>query len=300
MKYRMGSAEFEAGSRYLTLDLKESNHILDDAGALRRRLSEDGFLFIRGLHDRGEVLEARRTILERMAAREMLDPDAPLMEGVVNPALTASSTSVRGNEDLKTPALRRVLYGPRAMAFFERLLGGEPLAYNFQWLRAAGPGAVSGIHSDVVYMGRGTHELYTCWTPLGDMTADMGPLCLCLGSHRWEAVRRTYGACDVDRDLIEGIFTRDPVELVDRFGGQWATAGELRAGDVIIQSIFILHGSLTNTSNRVRLSCDTRYQRKDQPADDRWTGEAPRGHDRFWQAAGQLEPVEVSRQRWGV
>lgn len=300
MKYRMGPSEFEAESKYLTLHLQDSNDILADTEALRARLAEDGYLFIRGLHNRDEVLQARRDILERLAARNCLDPDAPLLDGVVNPALEASSTSVRGNEDLKTPSLRQVLYGPRAMGFFERLLGGEPLAYNFQWLRTAGPGASSGIHSDVVYMGRGTHDLYTCWTPLGDMTAEMGPLCLCLGSHKWEAVRRTYGASDVDRDLIEGIFTRDPAELVDRFGGRWATARELHAGDAIIQSIFILHASLTNMSNRFRISCDTRYQRKDQPVDDRWTGEAPRGHDRFWQAAAQLEPVEISRQRWGV
>lgn len=27
----------------------------------------------------------------------------------------------------------------------------------------------------------------------------------------------------VDRNLIDGILTRDPTELVDRFGGRWAT-----------------------------------------------------------------------------
>lgn len=299
MTYQMGGREFEPESRYLTLQLRESD-ALEDPGALRVRLAQDGYLFVRGLHDRGEVLQARRDILERMAARGDLDPAASLMEGVVNPARQPTSTSVRGNEDLKTPSLRTVLYGPRAMQFFERLLGGESRAYNFQWLRAAGPGACSGIHSDVVYMGRGTHHLYTCWTPLGDMTPEMGPLCVCLGSHRWTRVRETYGASDVDRDLIEGVFTRDPAELVDRFGGRWATAADLRAGDVIIQNIFILHASLTNTTNRFRLSCDTRYQRKDEPVDDRWDGESPRGHDRFWQAAGRLEPLEISRQRWGV
>ncbi len=87
---------------------------------------------------------------------------------------------------------------------------------------------------------------------------------------------------------------------MDGVGGRWATACELHAGDVIIQHIFILHASLTNMSNRSRISCETHYQRKDQPADDRWAGDTPRGHDRFCQAAEQLGPVEVSRERWGV
>jgi hypothetical protein len=44
----------------------------------------------------------------------------------------------------------------------------------------------------------------------------VGPLCLCIGSsHRWEAVRRTYRASDVGRDLGEGILAAHSAELVD-------------------------------------------------------------------------------------
>lgn len=300
MKYRLGPCEFEAESRYLTLRLRESNDILDDPAALRARLEDEGYVFVRGLHDRDEVLQVRREVLGRLASRGALDPAAPLMDAVAHPrGHEEASSSVRRNEELKTAALRRVVYGPRVMGFFGRLLGGEAMSYNFQWLRTAGPGAATGIHADVVYMGRGTHDLYTCWTPLGDVTPEMGPLVLCLGSHAWQAVRETYGRCDVDRDLIEGIFSRDPAELVDRFGGRWATA-DFRAGDVVIQSIYLLHASLTNISNRYRLSCDNRYQRKGEAVDDRWAGEVPRGHGAFWAPGARLEPVEVSRARWGL
>ena len=126
-------------------------------------------------------------------------------------------------------------------------------------------------------MGRGTLDVYTCWTPLGDVTPEMGPLVLCLGSHRWGRVRETYGRCDVDRDLIEGIFSRDPAELVDRLGGRWATAAVFGPGDVVIFGLYMLHASLVNTTGRYRLSCDTRYQRAGEPMDDRWAGAAPAG-----------------------
>ena len=56
MKYAMGRCEFEAESAALTLHLRESNEIGDDAAALRQRLEEDGYLLLRGLHDRDAVL----------------------------------------------------------------------------------------------------------------------------------------------------------------------------------------------------------------------------------------------------
>ena len=40
---------------------------------------------------------------------------------------------------------------------------------------------------DNVYMGRGTADLLTMWTPLGDVSMDMGTLALVEASHRGEA-----------------------------------------------------------------------------------------------------------------
>jgi hypothetical protein len=51
-RYRFGPREFEAESGPLTLQLKESNDILADAGALRSRLQDQGYLLVRQLHDR--------------------------------------------------------------------------------------------------------------------------------------------------------------------------------------------------------------------------------------------------------
>ena len=147
----MGPCAFEAESRYLTLQLRESNHILDQPGALRTRLDEDGFLFIRDFHVRDEVLQVRRDILQIMAAAGELDPAAPLLDGVINPALkTQATVSTKGRENLKTDSLKRLLYGPRPQEFFRSFFGTEPKAYQFQWLRAGGHGAGSTIHASAV------------------------------------------------------------------------------------------------------------------------------------------------------
>jgi len=298
MNYRIGNRDFEAESSALTLNLRDSNDVQHNPQALRERLEEDGYLLMRGFHDADKVLGVRREILERLNQRGQLNPAAPLMEGVAAPNLETSA-SVRGQEDLKTASLRELLYSQRAHEFFARLFGAPARPFQFQWLRAAGPGAGSPIHADLPYMGRGTRNLCTLWTPLGQITPDMGPLALCLGSHRWEAVRGKYAHSDVDRDRHGGIFTEDSGELVERFGGQWATT-TFEPGDAVILGMYLLHGSLSNATNKFRISCDTRYQRADEPMDDRWDGDEPRGHEVLWSADPQLEPVEVSRRRWGL
>ena len=285
----------------VSTDLRESNDILDNPEALHDRIAEDGYLLIRGLHDKETVLSARHQILEELAAKDMLAPDMPLMDGIFNPDYPEpTSTGSMGNKALaRLPAFKAVIEGPSVMNFFKHFLGGEARTFDFKWLRTAGPGSGSPIHYDIVFMGRGTQNLYSCWTPFGDVSLDMGPIVFCLGSNRFEKVRETYGQADVDRDMIEGHFSDNPVEIVEKFGGHWATTS-FSAGDVIIFSMFLMHASLVNTSNKIRITADTRYQLAADPIDERWIGEKPKGHYAWKQKDAKIEPLEESRRRWGV
>ena len=127
----------------------------------------------------------------------------------------------------------------------------------------------------------------------------MGPLAICLGSHRWSDVIETYGRDDVDRHRTPGVFTCDPAELVDHFGGRWSTT-TFEPGDAVVLSMYNMHASLKNKSNRFRISCDTRYQPTSDPIDDRWAGDRPKGHDVLWSENPQLESVAESQVRWGL
>ncbi len=282
-------------------DLRDSNDILDNPGALHERMAEDGYLLIRGLHDKETVLAARRAILEKLAAKGMLAPDTPLMDGTFNPDYSEpTSTGSMGNKPLtQLPAFKAVVDGAPIMGFFKHFLGGKARTFDFKWLRTAGPGSGSPIHYDIVFMGRGTQNLYSCWTPLGDVSLDMGPIVFCLGSNRFEKVRETYGQADVDRDLIKGHFSDDPLEIVEKFGGHWATTS-FSAGDVIIFSMFLMHASLVNTSDKIRITADTRYQLAAEPIDERWIGKNPKGHYAWKRKDAEIESLEESRRRWGV
>lgn len=285
----------------VSTDLRESNDILDNPNALQERIAADGYLLIRGLHDKDAILTARQQILEKLTTKGMLAPDTELMDGIFNPDYPEPpSTGSMGNKALtQMPAFKAVVEGEPIMNFFKQFLGGDARTFDFKWLRTAGPGSGSPIHYDIVFMGRGTHHLYSCWTPFGDVSLDMGPIVFCLGSNRFEEVRATYGQSDVDRDMIEGHFSDKPLEIVETFGGRWATT-PFSAGDVIIFSMFLMHASLVNTSDKIRITADTRYQLAAAPIDERWVGEKPKGHYAWKQQGAKIESLEKSRQRWGV
>ncbi len=56
------------------------------------------------------------------------------------------------------------------------------------------------------------------------------------------------------------------------------TAEEYRMGDLLIFSIYTVHGSLDNPSWQIRMSSDSRYQLASEPVDERWAGENPPAH----------------------
>ncbi len=296
-----GKHQLEMGGKYIG-EMRESNNLLDDPAALRARLDDDGYLLIRGLHDREAVMKARRQMFEKLAALQTFAPGAPLMDGVINPASDKDSNFWDIVSDLtESPAFQQVVSHGPIMDFFTRFLGGPSLTFDFKWLRLVGKGQATGAHIDVVYMGRGTSNLYTCWTPLGDIPLEMGPLAVCVGSHRepgFARMRETYGKMDVDRDHVQGWFSEDPKEIVDHFGGRWATTS-FQAGDLLIFGMFTMHASLVNISDRYRLSCDTRYQPASEAVDERWVGEKPIAHY-GWNEPGKNVDMAVARQQWGV
>ncbi|SFS46656.1 phytanoyl-CoA dioxygenase family protein [Paenibacillus sp. BC26] len=298
MKIHIGQAELEMGSKYMT-ELRSANDILDNVEELRERLEEDGYLLIRGFHKREDVMKARSGILNKLNGMGRLDSEFPIEDGVI--AAGAKGVMFGGaanDEDQDMQGFYNLVNNSNVMGFFDRLLGGESITYDYKWPRAVGNGDFTGAHYDIVYMGRGTKQVYTMWTPLGDVPYEQGPLAICLGSQHFDKMKSTYGQMDVDRDNIElGWISKDPVECVEKFGGQWATT-PFEAGDMIIFGMFLLHGSVNNMTNRYRLSSDTRYQLKSEPVDERWVGVKPKGH--YAWGKEKSKSIEEARKEWNI
>jgi len=276
-------------------EMRASADLIDDPGALRARMEEEGYLYLPGVLDREAVLTARIEILTRLAA--VGEFKEPLVEGL------SSGTSLRGEmvTDLgafwqsvcEGQALRLVTHDGAIVPIMEKLLGETPRPYDFLWLRTMHPGRASAFHFDHVYMNRGTDRVYTVWTPLGDIALEEGPLLLVENSHTWTDLHDEFRGLDVDKDKSRpGHVTLDPVALAAERGVHLLTA-EFKAGDVVIMPMFMLHGSLDNRTRqgRVRISCDTRYQPAAEPIDERWVGENPIAHGSGYASMGGAKPA---------
>ena len=301
----MSTTELALTSLYMPLDtsaramgeLRSSTDLANDPEALRERMREEGYLFLRGYLDADEVLAARAEITRRLADHGFLDADYPAIEAVSKPPATSPSfVAMTETLTANNRPLTKLLYSGRMMALYERLLGGAVRHYDFTWLRAvSGGGRGVHPHCDVVYMGRGTTNLFTAWTPLGDVPFDLGGLMILEGSHRKAAKLRNYLERDVDAYCTnrpdapeiesgaktwqnwDGRLSSDPTTLREKLGGRWLTT-EFRAGDVLTFGMATVHASMDNQTNRFRLSSDSRYQLASDPIDDRWIGDKPVGH----------------------
>jgi hypothetical protein len=261
-------------------ELRSSNDVLCDADALRERMAEDGYVLLRGYLDKDVVQAARRELLTKLAEVGEIDVSRPLDEAIYSGASKRPSDFAKS---LRTgAAVRAMCHQGRLVEFFEHFLGGAVRSFDFIWVRTVRPQGVTGCHYDVVYMGRGTHNLFTAWIPAGNVPFSDGPLLILENSHRLDELKSTYGKLDVDRDYNNnpyggGWFSKNPVEVQQRFGGRWLTT-EFQLGDVLIFTMFTLHCSADNTSPRIRLSTDSRYQLACEPVDERWVGEEPVAH----------------------
>lgn len=269
--------------------LNETDMSLDPV-SLQARMQAQGYLLLRNYLDYEEVMAARHMVLEQLAVEGQLDETVPLMEGVPKPGIRLFFKPELAQKN--NPPLQQLLYNPAGnlMKFFSSFLGGEVRHFDFTWLRCVSPGFGTPSHCDIVYMGRGTRQLYTAWVPLGDIDLNLGGLMILEGSHLNQRLQQTYGKRDVDSyctnkpddpartaNGLNGWLSENPNKIRESLGGRWLTT-EYHAGDVVIFGMNVVHGGMDNRSNRLRLSSDSRYQLASEPVDERWVGENPPGH----------------------
>jgi hypothetical protein len=154
----------------------------------------------------------------------------------------------------------------------------------YKWLRGVAGGEFTGVHSDGVFLGKGTSRLITVWIPLGEIKISHGALLVASGSHRdtvFAGIRASYGITSVgpdgtksgwltdDASAVPAIARRMREELngtrrdgttgnrTDNFKDDntddqppidWRTA-DFNSGDVVVLSLDVTHMSLANTSD---------------------------------------------------
>ena len=281
-------------------ELRDSSPLLraGDFDGLRARLAEDGHLFIRGFHPRRAAEAARDRVLAALRDLGALDPETDWHQGIAGPQ-NASFAFFRQTEVAHAPEVLAVTDGPHTFDFYEKLMGGAALTMDKRWLRAMARGGSNFFHYDSAYVGRGTLRRYTMWSAFTDIGLENGPLAICLRSHQDERLKATYGLADMDLDLIDPVFSKDPREMVEKFGFTLATA-RFEPGDALLFGLHLLHSSVPNRTNRYRISIDTRYQLATDLRDERFYGEGGAWLGNGYNKDAKYRPMAELRRLWGL
>lgn len=238
----------------------ESSALLGDGEAVRARVRRDGYLFLRGLIPRDDLLALRRDILGVCRAHGFLAADAPLEEGIAAPGVkyiepdTPYQAAYRDLQRLES--FHAMAHHPALLAVMEQVTGEAVLVHPRNIGRLMFPNNnqhTTPAHQDYIHI-QGTEETYTAWIPLGDCPRALGGLEALAGSHRFGVLpgRQAYGAGGVGVDT-------------DHLGLEWH-GGDFACGDVLLFHSLCVHRATPNlTPDRMRLSLDYRYQGVSQP-----------------------------------
>ena len=165
---------------------------------------------------------------------------------------------------------------PRLLDAVEDVIGPDILCWNTSFFTKEGrsPGYVSW-HQDATYWGLSEPDVVTAWVAFTDSTPANGNMRVVPGSHR---------------AAVPHVDTFHPDNLLSRGQEITVEVDEVRAADIVLRAgemslhhVLIVHGSGANPSGDRRIGFAIRYipTRIRQIAGPRDSATLVRGHDRF-------------------
>jgi ectoine hydroxylase-related dioxygenase (phytanoyl-CoA dioxygenase family) len=254
---------------------------------LRAQYGQQGYLWLRGILDRGEVLVFRRRYFAAFAEAGLLARGSDPMDGIYagDGEDKAAVRRIMG-EAVMWAAYEAFCLARPIVDFYEAFMGGPPYLHKRKLIRYTKPGdaACTGAHYDLTYLRAGTDRICTSWIPIGDIPVAMGGLIYLEGSDGWgRQLEAEFSIKNADlppeerinafnKNMSEsGWLTKDLPTLAERMPGRWLLA-DYAAGDMVVHSPYMIHASTVNEDpdGRMRLSTDIRYQLVSDQIDPRW------------------------------
>jgi len=241
-------------------DLAEANASASGP-ELRAQLDRDGYLFFRGLIEPAAVLATRAAVLGALHERGWLAEGAAVDDAVPSDLVRREEANTDPGFFEAYRAIQHLqqfheLAHDKAIVDVMRTILGEPLLVHPRKIARVGlpkDPFVVDAHQDFPF-NHGTADVLTAWIALGDCDDDLGGLKVLAGSHT--AGLRSVAAVP----NVGGLKVAEP--LADAPG--WSTA-DFRAGDVLVFHSLTVHAAKPNRTDRLRLSCDYRYQNAGDP-----------------------------------
>jgi ectoine hydroxylase-related dioxygenase (phytanoyl-CoA dioxygenase family) len=249
-----------------------------------------GYLWLKGILDRGAVLAFRRRFFAAFA-----EAGLPLLAAGTDPVDGICGVAPLGDSGPYHKLLLEIVRWAEYEAFclmepiwrfYEVFLQGAPYLHKRKLIRYGKPGdrQCTGAHYDLIYLRGGTDRICTSWIPIGDVPVECGGLVYLEGSDGWgRATEAEFSARNRDlppeervsaynKNMKTGWLTNDLAALADKLDARWLVA-DYEAGDMVVHSPYMVHASTMNVDpeRRIRLSTDIRYQRVRDEIDARWT-----------------------------
>ncbi|MGX8011338.1 phytanoyl-CoA dioxygenase family protein [Mesorhizobium sp. ORM8.1] len=255
--------------------------------AIRHLYAEQGYVWLKGLLPRGDVVDFRGWVLSHLSQSGLLKPGTDPSLGIASDDTFDRQLADRRLMSLvRSTAYEGFCAQPRMSRLMDAFVGGLSYLHKRKIMRFTLPGTAvaTPAHYDLVYLRGGTSRVVTAWIPLGDVSIDMGGLVYLEGSHAIGAAMEAQFARDnaqltpeerisaYNRNMSEGGWvSKDLPRMAERFDTRWLMA-DYEAGDVVLHSPHMIHASTTNQSldGLIRLSTDIRYQNVDDEIDARW------------------------------
>lgn len=256
--------------------------------ALQNQYRAQGYLWLKGILNRNEVLEFRRRFFSALAETGLLASGSQPVEGLyAGSGENKKAVRQRVAEIVQWAAYEAFCLAKPIVDFYETFLGGPVYLHKRKIIRFTRPGDphCTGAHYDLTYLRAGTDRLCTSWIPIGDTPVAMGGLLYLEGSDSWgqkkeaEFAAKNTGLPPEERISAYnknmargGWLTKDLPSLAERLDTRWLVAN-YEAGDMVVHSPYMIHAASANQSaaGRMRLSTDIRYQLVRDEIDARWS-----------------------------
>jgi hypothetical protein len=231
-----------------------------DPTRLKALLAEHGYLLLRGALNRDLVQRVRDDLIAVLHDCNILESPAvpPIWSG--GPPPTEEEYMAYYERAVQLDSFNRLAESAEVRAVMEAIYDGPVQVWEQRLLRIIPPdpdGAAPlgvGAHQDgSPQLGYLTQDFCTAWVPLTDIDDRLGGLAVVPGSHRGGVRAQTGSASSSLRTAKTQTFEAPSA------GEQWVTT-TYRPGDLVVFASMTLHKGQPNTSDRLRLSCDFRYQ----------------------------------------
>lgn len=276
---------------------------------LRRRFREEGYIWLKNLIPREDVLDMRECYFRRFDDG-MLKPGTSPRDAIFNdaedPMKHCGVGSAHFPEDKKKvdtivgahheDQYLKFLEHDALRSFIREFMGWEKeVIFKRTMLRHNVPNGLStGIHYDKLFMRGGEADFLTAWVPIGDCSANGGGLLYLEGSSALgKEIEDDFTERAKDFTEEERIFaynqhmtsTGSIAQDAELFAqgietGKWQNGGkrprwliaDYEAGDVVFHDPYMIHGTAMNEDKdgRIRLSTDLRFIPEGAPGDMRW------------------------------